>query len=171
MSAALSLLEPAAVAALRILRVMPHGHPMRLVDRIEDGADEVSAIAYKNLSFTEPCYRDLDACSEAEALAYPLSLLLESFGQGAGLLLAKRGFLEQAGSSCAVVFGQFEDIEILGHAYPGECLRHEVRLEQLVGRLAVLSGHSWVGQRPIARHGSLKAFLTPVATLARGAAA
>jgi 3-hydroxyacyl-[acyl-carrier-protein] dehydratase len=93
---------------------------------------------------------------------------MASFGQGAGLLLARRGFLDRAGSSCAVVFGQFEDIELVSDAYPGDRLRHDVRLEQAVGTLVVLSGQTTVGDRVIARFGSLKAFLVPTTAISNG---
>jgi 3-hydroxymyristoyl/3-hydroxydecanoyl-(acyl carrier protein) dehydratase len=163
--------EAPAAGPLRILRVMPHRHPMLLVDNVEDGADADSAVAFKNISFNEPCFRDAHAACDADSIAYPLSLLMESFGQGAGLLLARRGFLDRAGSSCAVVFGQFEHVDIVADAFPGDRLRHEVRLDQAVGTLVVLSGRTKVGDRVIARYGSLKAFLVPTAAIAKGAAA
>lgn len=162
---------PVSAGPLRILRVMPHGNPMLLVDNVEDGMDDDSSVAYKNITFNEPCFRDVDASCNADDIAYPVSLLMESFGQGAGLLLARRGFLERAGSSCAVVFGQFEHIEIVSDAFPGDRLRHDVRLEQAVGTLVVLSGQTTVGDRVIARFGSLKAFLVPTTAIAKGAAA
>ncbi len=163
--------QPAAAGPLRILRVMPHGNPMLLVDDVEDGANADSSVAYKNITFNEPCFRDVGAGCDAHGIAYPVSLLMESFGQGAGLLLARRGFLDRAGSSCAVVFGQFEHIEIVSDAFPGDRLRHDVRLDQAVGTLVVLSGQTTVGDRVIARFGSLKAFLVPTAAIAKGTAA
>lgn len=160
-----------AAATLRILRAMPHGNPMLLVDHVEDGAHAESAVAYKNITLNEPCFRDADGSSNAAGIAYPVSLLTESFGQGAGLLLARRGMLDRAGTTCAVVFGQFEHIEIVSDAFPGERLRHDVRLDQAVGALAVLSGQTTVGDRLIARFGSLKAFLVPTANLTKKAVA
>ena len=157
--------------AVRILGAMPHGHPMLLVDDVADGPDADSAVAFKNITLNEPCYRHVDRRSRPDDLAYPLSLLVESFGQGAGLLLARKGLLDRAGSSCAMVFGEFRDIEILGAAYPGEQLRHEVRLLQSNSTLAVLGGRTLVRDRVIAVHGELKAFLVPTAHLAGGGAA
>jgi 3-hydroxyacyl-[acyl-carrier-protein] dehydratase len=69
-----------------------------------------------------------------------------------------------------VVFGQFEHIEFVGDAFPGDRLRHEVRLDRAVGSLVVLSGRTTVSDRVIARYGSLKAFLVPTAAIAKGAA-
>lgn len=159
-----------AAGPLRILRVMPHGNPMLLVDDVDHGVDEDSAVAYKNITFSEPCFHQVDASCNADGIAYPVSLLMESFGQGAGLLLARRGFLDRAGSSCAVVFGQFEHIELVSDAYPGDRLRHDVRLEQAVSTMVVLSGQTTVGDRVIARFGSLKAFLVSTKALAKRAA-
>ena len=152
---------------LDILRVMPHRNPMLLVDAIEADLDASSALAFKNISFAEGCYRSADSATRAEDLAYPLSLLVESFGQGAGLLLSRRGFLDEASSTHAVVFGEFQDIEILQHAYPGDRLRHEVQLEYAGAQLAIFSGQTWVDERLIARFGRLKAFLVARDALAQ----
>ncbi len=146
---------------LHILQTMPHGHPMLLVDEAGPGADANSAVSFKNITFNEPCYSAVDDATALHQLAYPLALLVESFGQGAGLLLARQGFLAGTHNNTAVVFGEFSDIDILGQAYPGERLRHEVRLTLCQGPLAVLSGGSFVGERAIARFGRLLALRVP----------
>jgi 3-hydroxyacyl-[acyl-carrier-protein] dehydratase len=143
------------------MQAMPHGHPMLLLDEAGPGADADSAVSFKNITFNEPCYSGVAGATALHQLAYPLALLVESFGQGAGLLLARHGFLAGTQSSTAVVFGEFTDIDILGSAYPGERLRHEVRLTLCKGPLAVLSGVSCVGERVIARFGRLLALRVP----------
>lgn len=143
--------------ALQISLTMPHGHPMLLVDAACDGVEPGSAVAFKNITFNEPCFLGAEGATCLHQLAYPLSLLVESFGQGAGLLLARLGFLAGAKVDVAVVFGEFRDIEILGEAYPGDRLCHSVRVEQCHGTLAVLSGRTHVGERAIARFGRLTA--------------
>lgn len=152
--------------ALGLLRLMPHRYPMLLVDRVEAG-HEGTAVAFKNITFSEPCFKDIDRAESLEDLAYPVSLLVESFGQGAGVLLSRRGFLDKAQSSCVVVFGEFERIELFGDAHPGDCLRHEVRLDYSGPQLALLSGRTLVDGRVIATFGSLKAFLVDKASLER----
>ena len=114
---------------LEISVTMPHGHPMLLVDAACEGVEAGSAIAFKNITFNEPCFRCAEGAVSLRQLAYPLALLVESFGQGAGLLLAQRGFLAGARSDAVVVFGEFRDIEIVGDAYPGDRLCHEVQID------------------------------------------
>jgi 3-hydroxyacyl-[acyl-carrier-protein] dehydratase len=143
--------------ALQIARATPYGHPMLLVDEADEGPEPGSVVAYKNITFNEPCFRSAEGAACLRQLAYPLALLIESFGQGAGLLLARRGFIAGENPESAVVFCDFRNIEILGEAYPGDRLCHVVRIEQCHARLAVLSGRSLVGEREIARFGRLTA--------------
>ena len=143
--------------ALQIARATPYGHPMLLVDEAAEGPEPGSVVAYKNITFNEPCFRSAQGAASLQQLAYPLALLIESFGQGAGLLLARRGFIDGENPESAVVFCDFRNIEILGEAYPGDRLCHVVRIEQCHARLAVLSGHCHVGGREIARFGRLTA--------------
>lgn len=144
---------------LDILRLLPQRHPLVLVDAIEADGPSQTAIAFKNITFSEPCYAQADRASTLEDLAYPLSLHVESFGQSAALLLKQSGFLDQASSTHAVVFGAFAEIDILGHAYPGDRLVHEIQLTQAGPRMCILSGRTQVNGRVILSFGSLKAFL------------
>ncbi|MDF3835339.1 hypothetical protein P3W85_20615 [Cupriavidus basilensis] len=152
---------------MEILRQMPHRNPMLLVDAVELGSDPATARAFKNITFSEPCYRSADAAQRADQLAYPVSLLVESFGQTAGVLLARRGFLVAGDTSRAVVFGEFSDIEFLGDAFPGDRLQHQIRLDFIGTRLVNLSGRTEVDGRPIATYTNLKAILVDVTDLAR----
>lgn len=153
----------------QILRIMPHRNPMLLVDVIELGKGGSFAIAYKNITFSEPCYRSADGAQSDDDLAYPLSLLVESFGQAAGLLLSKKGFLDAGNSTRTVVFGEFSAIEIFGNAYPGDRLRHELHLDYAGSQLAIFRGRTQVGKRIILTFGGLKAFLVDTSTLRRQA--
>lgn len=147
---------------LQIRQAMPHGYPMLLVDESQPGVNKDHAVGFKNITFNEPCFEGTDDVQRPEQLAYPLSLLVESFGQGAGCLLSQRGFLSGAHADAAVVFGEFRGIEILSDAYPGERLRHELQLLECRGPLAILSGATFVGERPIARYGRMVALRVPV---------
>lgn len=153
--------------AIDILRNMPHRNPMLLVDAIQVEDDSDRAVAFKNITFCEPCYRSADAAQYQEELAYPLSLLVESFGQAAGLLLWRRGFLATASTNNAVVFGEFAEIDVVGSAFPGDQLRHEVKLDYAGPQLVILSGQTKVLDRAIANYAGLKAFLVDKAALVR----
>ncbi len=92
---------------------------MRLVDRVSlDGT--ARAVAYKNITLNEPCFSAAHRGMGEAQLAYPLALLVESFAQGAGLLLSQRGFFADAGGAASLtVFGEFRGIHLLGRAVPG----------------------------------------------------
>lgn len=152
---------------IEILRQMPHRNPMLLVDAVEVDNDTNTASGFKNITFSEPCYRGADAANRAGELAYPVSLLVESFGQTAGMLLARRGLLVAGDTSRAVVFGEFSDIEFLGDAFPGDRLQHRIALDFVGARLVNLSGRTDVDGRPIATYRNLKAILVDTADLAR----
>lgn len=149
-----------------ILRILPQRNPLLLIDAIDTDGDGDTAIAYKNITFNEPCFRAVHTARSRESLAYPLSLHVESFGQGAALLLEQRGFLTNAGSTQAVVFGEFSGIDILGQAYPGDRLRHEIKLTLASTRMVILSGRTLVDERVIITFGSLKAFLVDAQAIA-----
>ncbi|WP_051377169.1 3-hydroxyacyl-ACP dehydratase FabZ family protein [Paraburkholderia dilworthii] len=155
--------------SLEILRLMPQRYPMLLVDYMEMPADENRCVAFKNITLNEPCYRQIAQPAARNALAYPLALLAESFGQGAGMLLAQRGILEQDSQRSIVVFGEFADIEIADNAYPGDRLKHEIQIDFASPRMAQLSGTTWAADRLIATYRGVKVFRVPVTAFAGGA--
>ncbi|MNS60309.1 3-hydroxyacyl-[acyl-carrier-protein] dehydratase FabZ [compost metagenome] len=147
------------------LKVLPHGHPMRLVDRVAlDGT--ARAVAYKNITLNEPCFSAAHRGMDEAQLAYPLALLVESFAQGAGLLLSRRGFFADAGGAASLtVFGEFRGIHLLGRALPGDQLRHDVHLLECGRNVAHLAGQTSVGGRTVALFDDLMAFSIGATTL------
>ncbi|NHC16049.1 3-hydroxyacyl-ACP dehydratase FabZ family protein, partial [Motilibacter deserti] len=69
-----------------IRAVLPHRHPVLLVDRVVELKEFASIVTLKAVSGSEPCYAQMDEGLPASAYAYPGSLLLESFGQSGALL-------------------------------------------------------------------------------------
>ncbi|WP_345812290.1 hypothetical protein AAGS40_14970 [Paraburkholderia sp. PREW-6R] len=151
--------------SLDILRVMPQRYPMLLVDGVEIAPDSNRCLAFKNITLNEPCYRHIVPSTEPQTLAYPLALLAESFGQGAGLLLMQRGLLDPTCQRSVVVFGEFGEIDMAGHAYPGDRLRHEIQIGFASSRMATLSGTTWVHDRLIASYCGVKVFRITSASL------
>jgi 3-hydroxyacyl-[acyl-carrier-protein] dehydratase len=148
-----------------IRRLLPHGHPMVLVDRIEALDPGRSAVGVKAISACEPCYRDLRPGLEPGAWAYPASLLLESFGQTAALLwLSGRespGLEEDRVLMLAGVRGcRFE-----GRAFPGDVVRHVARLDQVSGDNVFVAGESFAGQSRVMRVGWMLAVARPRSSL------
>jgi 3-hydroxymyristoyl/3-hydroxydecanoyl-(acyl carrier protein) dehydratase len=151
--------------SLDILRVMPQRYPLLLVDGVEIAPDSNRCLAFKNITLNEPCYRYIAESAEHQALAYPLALLAESFGQGAGLLLMQRGLLDPTCQRSVVVFGEFGEIEIAGHAYPGDRLKHEIQIDFASSKMATLSGTTCVHDRLIASYRGVKVFRIASASL------
>jgi len=134
--------------------LLPHRHPILLVDRVVAVEPGVRIETRKTISGSEPCYR-----ATPRGYGYPPTLLLESFVQSAALLwaisLRDTGPDGSAGTNgtdrldgpdgeWTLVLGAVRDAQFHTTAYPGDVVRHEVRLEQTVGSNAVLTGHSLV---------------------------
>jgi 3-hydroxyacyl-[acyl-carrier-protein] dehydratase len=135
--------------------LLPHRHPILLVDRVVAVEPGVRIETRKTVSGSEPCY-----AAAPGGYGYPPTLLLESFVQSAALLWAislrsAAGSNDSAGSNgtdrldgpdgeWTLVLGAVRDAQFHTTAYPGDVVRHEVRLEQTVGSNAVLTGRSLV---------------------------
>ena len=144
--------------------ILPHGAPMVLLDRVELVEPGRSLRAVKTISGSEPCYLSLPAGLPRRRWAYPVSLLLESFGQAAAVLWASRAG-RLGGADTVLMFAAARDCAFPGQAYPGDLVRHEVTLEHTVADAAFASGSSWVGDRRIASYGSLVAVVRPASVL------
>ncbi|MFF4762933.1 3-hydroxyacyl-ACP dehydratase FabZ family protein [Streptomyces sp. NPDC001292] len=140
-----------------IRRILPHRHPVLLVDRVLEIEPGVRLVATKTVTGSELCYAGLDEDLPASAYAYPASLLVESFGQSGAVLwlysAAAKG--EQRGGT--LIFGSARDVTINGGAYPGDVLRHVVEIDRIIGDNAFMRGEIWVGDRRIVTLGSVLA--------------
>lgn len=155
------------------LDVLPHGHPLVLVDRFAcDDRDSDRAIAIKNVTINEACYRHTGHGTAATGLSYPLAMIVESFAQGAGLLLSRRGFLTAPSTRPSLtLFGEFRDIQLLSDAWPGDRLRHDVRITSYNRQFIRLTGLTGTEDRIVARFGSLMAFVVDAGHVPRAESA
>jgi 3-hydroxyacyl-[acyl-carrier-protein] dehydratase len=141
-----------------VRRILPQRYPLLLVDRVVALDPGRSIQTLKAVTATEPCYAGLPDDAPAGWYAYPESLLIESLGQSAALLWlhGRRAAVEAAVEADQVLlFVSARDYRFDGRAYPGDVLRHEVRLESVVADTAFASGETWVGDRRIAGVGTL----------------
>lgn len=140
-----------------IRRILPHRHPVLLVDRVLEIEPGVRVVATKNVTGSEPCYAGLDEDLPASAYAYPVSLLVESFGQSGAVLwlysAAERGERPEG----TLIFGSAREVSITGAAYPGDVLRHVVEIDRVIGDNAFMRGEIWAGERRVATVGSVLA--------------
>ncbi len=127
-----------------ILGVLPHRHPMLLVDAVVAIEPGRSITATKCVTRDEACY----ARASGEA-AYPCSLILESFGQAAALLWLSGG----APADGVLIFAVAKDCVFEGEVFPGEVMEHRATLEKAAADSAVFSGEVWVDDRRVVRVG------------------
>jgi 3-hydroxyacyl-[acyl-carrier-protein] dehydratase len=161
-----TLLDHAAIRNL-----LPQGHPIVLVDRVVALDPGVSILGLKAITGSEPCYRGLAPGARREQVAYPVSLMLESFGQTAAIL-----WLVGMGSSAVrdghvLMLVAVRDCTIEGRAFPGDVLRHVARLDQVVGDNVFVEGEILVDDRRVATIGSMMAVMRPRTVLSERAGA
>lgn len=147
-----------------ILALLPVRHPMVLVDRIVAFKANQEIETAKAVTGSEPCYQDMTDLPAAR-YAYPRSLILESFGQSAALLWL--GSKEVPGDSLPMV-GRLRGCVYSGAAFPGDVIRHRVRVDRLVDDNAFMSGESRVGDRVILTVESLIAVARPKSVVTGG---
>lgn len=151
----------AQVATVHPSAVLPQRYPMLLVDRMLALQSGQSVAAQKNVSISEPCYRHCMQINHPDELAYPHSLIIESFAQTVGLLLDSVWDMSSTRSSNVVVFGGFQDIDLHGCAFPGDTIVHNARLEHGNATSAIFCGHSSVNGKTIMSYKKLIGLLLP----------
>jgi 3-hydroxyacyl-[acyl-carrier-protein] dehydratase len=134
---------------------------MVLLDRVI-AADTArgTLVATKAVTAGELCFQGMAPGLPADRYAYPVSLLLESFGQAAAVLwrlVVAAGGTTAAEPDELLMFTVARDCAIEGPVYPGDILRHEVELDNVLGANAFATGASYVGDRRVARMGSFMA--------------
>ncbi|NYT95627.1 3-hydroxyacyl-ACP dehydratase FabZ family protein [Salinispora sp. H7-4] len=140
----------------QIRALLPQRYPLLLVDRVLSMTPGTRIEAVKAVTGNEPCYRDLTDAAPPGDYAYPASLLVESLGQTAALL-----WLADAGSpvddDSVLMFVGARDVRFDGTVFPGDVLRHTVRLERVIADTAFATGETYVGDRRVAHVGTLMA--------------
>jgi 3-hydroxyacyl-[acyl-carrier-protein] dehydratase len=148
--------------------LLPHAHPMILLDRVLTLEPGTEICAIKAVTGSEPCYAGIPEGSAASAYVYPASLLVESFGQAAAILWLRSS--GRRGDGDVLMFAAARNAEIEGDVYPGDVVRHVARLESSARGAAFVGGDSWIGDRRVARFGMLSAVVRPAKSLMPGGA-
>ncbi len=151
----------------QIKHILPHRHPMLLVDAVRaiDPGDRIRVI--KNVTCNESCFGSLRDDAPDEAYAYPCSLIIESFCQAAGIMY---NLLQpaQLPPDRLMLFGSIARFVFHDEVFPGETMEHRVRLERSLSDAAIFSGEVWVHDRRIACVERVVVALRPVGILANG---
>jgi 3-hydroxyacyl-[acyl-carrier-protein] dehydratase len=128
--------------AAGVLAVLPHRYPMLLVDRVLAVEPGERLTAVKAVTFGESWYQRFGADVRQEDLAYPQALLLESWGQAAGIL----GLLGHPDPTVAddtvMVVGSAVGVRFHGPVFPGDVLEHDVRMFRALSDTMIFEGVS-----------------------------
>jgi 3-hydroxyacyl-[acyl-carrier-protein] dehydratase len=133
------------LSAAAIRRILPHRYPILLVDRVLELEPGRRLVSVKAVTCNEPCYARLGAEAGPDELAYPATLLVESWLQSAGLLAASGDEAVRAGDDQVMLAGALNGVEFHHRVYPGDLVRHEVLLSRAVGGTLLFEGSSAVG--------------------------
>ena len=124
------------VEAKDIYRILPHRHPMCLIDRVIEFENGKRAVGIKNLTYNEPIF-------EGHFPAQPVMpgvLQVEALAQlGAWLLLQEIGKEDQLGYFRSISKATFRKMVI-----PGDQLRLEIEIVQRRSTLARIVGEIYV---------------------------
>lgn len=148
----------------RISAVLPHRYPMLLVDRVTAIDPGRSLEALKAVTGNEPWYE------HGTASAYPTVLLVESWCQAAGVLVAHDKPNPSVLEGEVMLFGGMSDVEIHGDAYPGDVLHHRVEILRDLGDTVLCAGSTTAGARAVLSVGRIVMAMRPAAELTGRAA-
>jgi 3-hydroxyacyl-[acyl-carrier-protein] dehydratase len=145
-----------------IKRLLPHRYPMLLVDRIVEAVPGESLVALKAVTCNEPWYAGLPDDADH---AYPATLLVESWCQAAGVLICLGEPNPDVLVGKVTLFGSISGLDLVRPVYPGDLVRHEVRLVRAISDAAVLTGVATVDGAPVMNVGSIVIALRAAAAL------
>ncbi|HEX4369121.1 MAG TPA: hypothetical protein VH023_19960 [Rhodopila sp.] len=135
--------------ATAILRRLPHRWPLLLIDHARVLAAARRIATTKSISLGDPCYGDLHRSNESPSLAYPPSLILESFTQSAALLMTEV-LADPVQTSALMVFGGALKISYDKEVFPGQTMSHKVLELTRYNNYALAGGLTLVGNKKIA---------------------
>ncbi|MER5493758.1 hypothetical protein [Streptomyces sp. NPDC002490] len=150
-----------AMGTAAIKEVLPHRYPMLLVDRVLSRADGAHLVAQKAVTCNEPWYQELPPGATEDDHAYPEVLLVESWCQSAGILIAAERPNPDVLSGQVMLFGSISDIRFARRVRPGEVMEHRVRLSRALSDTVVFEGECVVDGRVVATIGRVVMAMRP----------
>jgi 3-hydroxyacyl-[acyl-carrier-protein] dehydratase len=140
-----------------IRRLVRQRHPILLLDRVTRVDAPDSLVAVKAVTVSEPCYAHLGDTGVAEDFAYPLALLIESFGQAVSVLWALGG----TDAGAIPLLAGLRDVAAPAPVLPGDVLEHHVRLAHRSSASWTFTGTAQVAGREVLRIGALLVVARP----------
>ncbi|WP_370422128.1 3-hydroxyacyl-ACP dehydratase FabZ family protein [Streptomyces sp. QH1-20] len=129
--------------------LLPHRYPMLLVDRITALVPGERITVVKTVTHNEPWYAGL---APGHDLAYPASLLVESWGQAAGLLASAAA---PDARSQVMLFGSVSQAVLHRPVLPGDVVEHRITLSRSLGDSVIFEGESRSEAGPVMSVGQM----------------
>jgi 3-hydroxyacyl-[acyl-carrier-protein] dehydratase len=126
-------------------RLLPHRFPVLLVDRVVDLVPGESITATKAVTRNEQCYRTVGAHTTDVVTEYPQALLIESWGQTAGILATWREpdeVTEGREADRVMLLGGLTGIAFHRPVLPGDVLQHRARLSRALSDTVIFEGET-----------------------------
>jgi 3-hydroxyacyl-[acyl-carrier-protein] dehydratase len=134
-----------------IQHILPHRYPLLLLDSVCTLVPGNSIVAIKCVTANESCYAYIAENAENDAWAYPLSLIVESFGQAGAVLWMQSVSLAESKLQGTLVFTVARDCFFERDVFPGDVMEHRVKFDRVVANSAIFNGEVWVKEQRIAR--------------------
>lgn len=147
--------------------ILPHRHPILLVDRVTDMVPRQRLTALKAVSNNEPWYAGLADDASPEQYRYPQTLLIESWCQAAGVLATADRPNPDVLAGDVMLFGSLNAVSFGVPVFPGSVVEHHVRLVKALGDTLVFEGESMAGGERVLTVGQVLMALRPAGVLRR----
>jgi 3-hydroxyacyl-[acyl-carrier-protein] dehydratase len=129
----------------RVRDLLPHRYPMLLVDQVLGFVPGSELTALKAVSLNEPWYSRVAEAVDDTVLAYPEVLLLESWGQAAGLLALLGGEEPRQLDDVVMLLGGMSGVTFHRSVLPGDVIEHSVRVFKALPDTVIFEGEGRVG--------------------------
>ncbi|WP_433192017.1 3-hydroxyacyl-ACP dehydratase FabZ family protein [Nocardia sp. CA-107356] len=129
-----------AFGPAEIYRLLPHRSPALLLDRVIEVVPGERVTAIKAITVDAIWYEGVDG----DDYAYPGTLLVESFGQAAAILLAEAWRPGSGITDDVPILGGLSGVHFDKPVLPGDVVWHHVHVDRVLGDNALISGRSTV---------------------------
>ncbi len=132
------------ISTAEIRKLLPHRYPMLLVDRVLELVPGERVTAIKAVTCNEPWYERLGENLTDDQMAYPEVLLVESWGQSAGILAACEQPNPDVMAGQVMLVGAMSGVTFHRPVYPGDVVEHRVRVFKALSDTVIFDGESLV---------------------------